>query len=290
MEPLIKSLGRPDEVLRMPGITEELVDLGDLTVGRVVHEPGWRWSVDARPLVGGDWCQARHVGVVLSGRLGFLMESGSEHEVEPFDAYDVPSGHDGYVIGEEPAVVLDWAGLRTVAGAHRTGATNRAVLTLLFTDLVDSTATAHALGDLEWRDRLARHLESSRDAVEQFGGTTVTTTGDGLLATFPAPTTALPCAAEIQARANRDGLRVRAGVHVGEVDLVGTTVRGIAVHEAARVMAAADAGEVLVSELTRNLAAASGFAFADAGAHLLKGLAGERRLYSYLGVGQTAPT
>lgn len=288
MDPLIKSLADPDEVLSMPGITEQLVDLGDLTVGRVVHEPGWRWSVDVRPLVGGEWCQARHVGVLLSGRLGFVMESGAEYTVEPLAVYDLPPGHDGYVIGDEPAVVLDWAGLRTIAGRHRTGATNRAVLTLLFTDLVDSTATAHDLGDVEWRDRLARHLESSRDAVDRFGGTMVTTTGDGLLATFAAPTTALPCAAEILRRAAGDGLRVRAGVHVGEVDVVGTTVRGIAVHEAARVMAKAGAGEVLVSELARTLASASGYSFTDAGTHLLKGLAGERRLYSYQGVGQAA--
>lgn len=288
MEPLIKSLDHPDEELRLPGITEELVDLGDLTVGRVVQEAGWRWSVDVRPLVGGDWCQARHVGVVLSGRLGLLMESGREYTVEPFGAYDIPPGHDGFVVGQEPAVLLEWAGLRTIAGRHRTGATNRVVLTLLFTDLVDSTATADAVGDVAWRERLAHHLETCRDAVEQFGGTMVTTTGDGLLATFPAPTTALPCAAEIQQRAARDGLAVRAGVHVGEVDVVGTTVRGVAVHEAARVMAKAGAGEVLASELTRNLAAASGYAFADAGLHTLKGLEGERRLYSYLGVGQPA--
>ena len=288
MEPLIKSLDHPDEELRLPGITEELVDLGDLTVGRVVHQPGWRWSVDVRPVVGGEWCQARHVGVVLAGRLGFVMESGAEYTVGPFDVYELPPGHDGYVIGDEPAVVLDWAGLRTIAGRHRAGATNRVVLTLLFTDLVDSTATADAVGDVVWRERLAHHLETCRDAVEQFGGTMVTTTGDGLLATFSAPTTALPCAAEIQRRSARDGLGVRAGVHVGEVDVVGTTVRGVAVHEAARVMAEAGAGEVFASELTRNLAAASGYAFADAGLHTLKGLEGERRLYSYLGVGQPA--
>lgn len=285
MEPWIKSLQSPDEVLRLPGITEELVDLGDLTVGRVVHEPGWRWSVDVRPVVGGEWCRARHVGVLLSGSLGFVMESGSEYTVRAYDAYDLPPGHDGYVIGDEPAVVLDWAGLRTIAGSQRTGATNRVVATLLFTDLVDSTVTAGSLGDVAWRELLAGHLEASRDAVDRFGGSMVTTTGDGLLATFGAPAVALPCASEIRQRAVNHGLQVRAGVHVGEVDVVGSSVRGIAVHEAARVMAAAGAGEIMTSEVTRSLAGASGFAFEDRGSHTLKGIQGDRRLFAFLGVG-----
>ena len=285
MEPWIKSLQSPDEVIRLPGITEELVDLGDLTVGRVVHEPGWRWSVDVRPVVGGEWCRARHVGVLLSGSLGFVMESGSEYTVRAYDAYDLPPGHDGYVIGDEPAVVLDWAGLRTIAGSQRTGATNRVVATLLFTDLVDSTVTAGSLGDVAWRELLAGHLEASRDAVDRFGGSMVTTTGDGLLATFGAPAVALPCAAEIRQRAVNDGLQIRAGVHVGEVDVVGSSVRGIAVHEAARVMAAAGAGEIMTSEVTWSLAGASGFAFEDRGSHTLKGIQGERRLFAFLGVG-----
>lgn len=284
MEPWIKSLRSPDEVLRLPGMTEELVDLGDLTVGRVVHEPGWRWSGYVREVVGGQWCQARHVGVVLSGELGFLMESRSEYTVRPFDAYDIPPGHDGYVIGDEPAVVLEWAGLRTVAGRHRTGATNRIVATLLFTDLVDSTSIAGTMGDVAWRERLAGHILACREVVERFGGTVVTTTGDGLLATFNAPAVALPCAAEIHRRSRADGLEVRAGIHVGEVDVVGSSVRGIAVHEAARVMAKAAPGEILTSEVTRNLANAAGFAFEDRGLHALKGIDGERRLFAYLGI------
>lgn len=279
----MKSLQSPDEVLRLPGITEELVDLGDLTVGRVVHAPGWRWSTHVRPVVGGEWCQARHVGVVLSGALGFLMQSGTTYALRPYDAYDVPAGHDGYVVGDEPAIVLDWAGLRTIAGRQRTGASNRVVATLLFTDLVESTALATGLGDVAWRERLASHLETSRDAVERFGGQVVTTTGDGLLATFNAPAVALPCAGEISRRATGDGLQVRAGVHVGEVDVVGSSVRGVAVHEAARIMALAGPGEILASEVTMNLASASGFVFEDRGTHALKGLQGERRLFSYAG-------
>jgi class 3 adenylate cyclase len=155
------------------------------------------------------------------------------------------------------------------------------VATLLLTDLVDSTALATELGDVAWRERLSRHLEASRSAVDRFGGRVVDSAGDGVLATFPAPALALPAAADITERAPRDGLAVRAGGHVGEVDLAGQAVRGVAVHEAARIMAAAGPGEVLVSELARSLAEASGLGFADAGVHDLKGI-GRRRLFRYL--------
>jgi len=107
--------------------------------------------------------------------------------------------------------------------------------------------------------------------------------GDGLLATFEGPAHALGCASAIRHAASRDGLSIRAGVHVGEVELVGADVRGIAVHEAQRIMAQAAANEILVSELTRALSAASGFAFEDRGMHQLKGLTGEWRLYALAG-------
>jgi class 3 adenylate cyclase len=289
VEPYVKSLGDPDEVVRLPGILEELVDLGDVTVGRVVQQPGWRWSVDVRPLVGGQWCQARHVGVVLSGTVGVLMASGQEYQVGPWTAYDVPPGHDGFTVGDEPAVMLDWSGLRTIAGSYRTGAARRVVATLLLTDLVDSMQLATRLGDVAWRERLSGHLEGSRAVVDRFGGRVVETTGDGLLATFPAPALALPAAADIAGRATRDGLAVRAGVHVGEVDLAERAVRGVAVHETARIMALAGPGEVLVSDLVRSLAEASGFVFDDAGVHALKGL-GERRLFRYRPAEAPAPS
>lgn len=286
---MIKTLGTPDEVIRLPGITEDLVDVGDLTVGRVVQEPGWRWSTHVRPVVGGDWCRARHVGVVLAGRFGVLMESGREYHAGPLDVYDVPPGHDGFTVGGEAAVLLEWSGLRTLAGHQRFGASNRLVATLLFTDLVDSTAQAVSLGDVAWRELLSDHLEAARAEIERFGGREVETTGDGILATFGAPALALPCAAEIRRRAARAGLRVRAGVHVGEVDVVGGAVRGVAVHEAARIMAKAGQDEILVSEITRTLALTSGLVFHDRGHHALKGFPGQWRLFAYLADAQSPP-
>ena len=110
----------------------------------------------------------------------------------------------------------------------------------------------------------------------------IKSTGDGLLATFDGPARALRCASAIREGSLRDGLHVRAGVHVGEVEVVGGDVRGISVHEAARIMAAAGSDEILVSETVRALSGPADLSFVDAGLHELKGLAGERRLYSYV--------
>ncbi|PWU25401.1 MAG: hydrolase, partial [Candidatus Rokuibacteriota bacterium] len=115
-----------------------------------------------------------------------------------------------------------------------------------------------------------------------FRGREIDTAGDGLLATFDAPARALRCAAAIRANAAVRGLDVRSGVHVGEVATAGDVLRGVAVHEAARIMAAAAPGEILVSDTTRALAQGSGLEFEDRGTHELKGLPGPRQLFAYV--------
>jgi len=285
---LYKSLGTPDDVIEFPGMKARIVELGDLTVGELVSEPGWRWSTHVRPTVGGDWCQARHVGIVLSGRLGIVMSDGTELEFGPHDVFDVPPGHDGYTVGDEPCVQIEWAGLRAFAG-FPTGIHSRVLATLLFTDLVDSTEIAARLGDSRWRELLSTQFEAARAELERFGGREVKTTGDGMLATFDGPARALHCAAAIRRTANRHDLHIRAGVHVGEVELVGEDVRGVTVHEAARIMAAAGEDEILVSDLTRALAGASGLAFEDRGTHTLKGLEGEWRLAAFIADHERSP-
>ena len=275
-----KNLDRPDETLRFDKIVQELVELGDFTVGRYTCEPGWRWSTHIKPRVGGEWCQARHVGIVMSGRLGLSFPDGSTKVFGPKEVYDVPPGHDGYTVGEEPVVSVEWVGSRAFAG-NRAGA-GRVLATLMFTDLVGSTETAAKLGDVAWRALLSSHFEATRAQIHHHRGLEVKTAGDGFLATFDGPAQALACASGVCGVARRQGLSVRAGVHVGEVERVGADVRGIAVHEAARIMAQAPAGGVLVSEMTRSLAQASGFAFDDRGTHVLKGLAGEWRLYALI--------
>jgi class 3 adenylate cyclase len=132
-----------------------------------------------------------------------------------------------------------------------------------------------------WRELLSGHFEMARTQIEQFGGREVKTTGDGLLATFAGPAQALHCAVAICRAANREGLHLRAAVHVGEVELVGSDIRGVAVHEAARIMAKAGEDQILVSEITRTLALSSGIVFEDQGQHTLKGFPGQWRLFAY---------
>jgi len=276
-----KTFARPDDVVEFPKVRTRIVELGDLTVGELVSEPGWRWSEHVRPTVGGDWCQARHVGFVVSGQLGIGFMDGTSIAFGPGAVFDIPPGHDGYTIGDEPCVQVEWRGIRAWAG-FPTGIHSRVLRTLLFTDLVDSTTRAAELGDGRWRDLLSRLFEQSREILERFGGREVDTTGDGMLATFDGPARGLHCAAALQRCAVQHDVRIRVGMHVGEVELVGTDVRGIAVHEAARVMAVAEPGEILVSELTRALAGAAGLHFEDRGVHGLKGLDGEWQLYAFV--------
>ncbi len=162
-------------MFRFPRVVQNAVVFGDLTVAHTTAQPGWRWSIDMRPLVGG---------------------------------------------------------------------------------------------------------EMARSQLENFNGREVKTTGDGILATFDGPVHALRCAAAIGERARRDDLHIRAGVHVGEVELVGGDIRGVAVHEAERITGAAAPDEILVSETTRALALASGVTFSDRGMHALKGI-GDSRLFAY---------
>lgn len=275
-----KNIEQPDETIEFPLLMARIVEVGDFTVGHIVHQPGWRWSTHVRPSVGGEWCQARHVGFVLSGRIAVLLQDGTEFELGPNDVVDIPRGHDAWVVGDDPFVQLEWTGFHTFIGAH--GASGGALATLLFTDLVESTAVAAKLGDRGWREVLSSHFAAARSALDRFGGREVKTTGDGLLATFDGPVRALRAATAIGRAARNDGLGVRAGIHVGEVESVAGDVRGVAVHAAARIMARAGAGEILVSEITRILAQGSGLEFEDRGTYEFKGLDGEWRLFAYV--------
>ena len=276
----MKSFAKPDEVLEFPKTRVRVVELGDITVGHFVNEPGWSWRDCIQPTVGGDWCQARHLGMMISGRLGVELEDGTMYEIGPDEVFDIPPGHNGWVIGDEPVVQVEWAGIRAFAG-FPTGIHSRVLVTLLFTDVVGSTSLAAKLGDARWRELLSKHYESARAELERYRGREVDTTGDGLLATFAAPAAALHCAVAIQRAARAEGLLIRAGVHVGEVETVGRGVRGVAVHEAARIMGEAAGDEILVSEATR-LFAGQGLAFEDRGVHTLKGLEGEWRLSAFV--------
>ena len=277
--PVPKNLDRPDESVRLPGVEEDIVYVGDEMVARVVQHPGWKWSTDMRSIAGGQWCESHHVGLTLSGRQGVLLRDGTVLEYGTNDVYDIPPGHDGYTIGDEPAVMIEWSGARTWAGRNARFL-DRALVTLLMTDIVESTRRLAEIGDAAWRELIGRHVGRARAALAAFRGTEVDLAGDGLLATFDGPARALRCALEIRRAAGDDGLQVRAAVHVGEVEVVGDRIRGLAVHEAARILGAARPDEILLSQTTRDLASGAGMSFEDRGPHSRKGIPGERRLFA----------
>lgn len=156
----------------------------------------------------------------------------------------------------------------------------RALATVLFTDIVDSTRLATEMGDRRWRELLEEHQELVRERLERFGGREVKTTGDGFLATFDGPSRAVECARAIVADMPSLGIEVRAGLHTGEVELMGEDIGGIAVHVAARISALAGPGAVLVSRTVRDLAAGSGIETESCGRHALKGVPDEWEVYS----------
>jgi class 3 adenylate cyclase len=164
------------------------------------------------------------------------------------------------------SVVVDAVAVPTARHARRL------LATVLFTDIVGSTERAQEAGDQRWRELLDRHDELARRLVAREGGRLVKRTGDGILAVFDAPGRAVRCALGLRAELDGMGIQVRAGLHTGELDFRDDDVGGIAVHIAARIMAAAGPGEVLVSRTVRDLLAGSGIALEDRGSHALKGL------------------
>jgi class 3 adenylate cyclase len=169
---------------------------------------------------------------------------------------------------------------RFLSGAEQAMAPDRVLVTLLFPDLVGATAVAAELGDSAWRDLLARQHEIIRREITRYRGREVDTAGDGLFATFDGPARAIRCADAIRGGLRDLQLDVRVGVHTGECELIGDKPAGIAVHTGARIAAAANGGEILVSSTVKDLVAGSGISFDDRGTHELKGVPDERRLYA----------
>lgn len=162
-----------------------------------------------------------------------------------------------------------------LTGERRQRDADRVLATILFTDIVDSTLTAGSVGDSRWKELLDQHDEIARGEITRHSGRFVKSTGDGLLATFDGPQRAIRCAKALSTSMPQIGLKIRAGLHTGEVEMRGEDLGGIAVHIGARVMAMAEAGEVLVSGSVPPLVAGSGIAFSSRGVHSLKGVEGE---------------
>jgi class 3 adenylate cyclase len=165
-------------------------------------------------------------------------------------------------------------------GGRQPEQAERVLATVLFTDIVGSTERAREVGDRRWAQLLDAHDRLAGELVGRFGGRLVKSTGDGVLATFDRPGRAIRCATALRDRLRGIGVEIRAGLHTGEVQYRDADVGGIAVHIAARVMAAAGAGEVLVSRTVHDLVAGSDYVLEDRGAHALRGMAGEWRLFA----------
>ncbi len=275
------------DVRTIPRGRIDVVELDDAVVGRMTYEPGWRWSVDVRPIAGTDTCQYHHLGLSLSGRLRAQMADGAELEIAPGDVFEIPPGHDAWVVGDEPWVSVDFESMRTY-GRQLDDRGERTLASIVFTDIVDSTRRAEELGPARWRDLVGEHNRKASMAIDRHHGRLVKTTGDGVLALFDGAERAVRGAAAIRDAVEGLGLTIRAGVHTGEVQMVAGDVRGIAVHAAARIMADAESGEILVSATVMDLLDGAGLAFEDAGRHELKGLHGARQLYRLAALGTPA--
>jgi class 3 adenylate cyclase len=189
------------------------------------------------------------------------------------------AGTEQSLFWETPEPALDHIE-RFLTGVRRVAQPTRMLATVLFTDIVGSTRRAGELGDRRWRELLNVHDELTGRLVEEFGGRLVKTTGDGILAIFDGPGRAIHCAVALREELAGIGVGIRAGLHTGEVELRGEDVGGIAVHVAARVMAAAKPDEILVSRTVRDLAAGADVTLEDRGMHLLKGLGGDWQLHA----------
>src|SRR5688500_4884541 len=184
--------------------------------------------------------------------MGVRTDEGEEVVIGPNQVFDLPPGHLTWVEGGEELVMVDWAG---GAGFDvQPGESVRVMATVLFTDMVDSTTRARKAGDAAWKRTVAMHDDVVRTVLVRFGGREVETAGDSFLIVFDGAERAISCGLALVEALAAIQVPIRVGIHSGEVEPTADHIRGVAVHAAARILAEAGAGEVLVSGTTRDLA------------------------------------
>jgi class 3 adenylate cyclase len=195
---------------------------------------------------------------------------------------ELPGADDLYWVGDDTSLMLEEIE-EFLTGVRPTIADGPALATVLFTDIVSSTAHAAAMGDRSWRDLLTAHHDLVRRNLQVYSGREINTTGDGFLAVFDGPAHAVRCALAIRRAVEPLGIQIRAGLHAGEIELITDDVTGIAVHIAARVLTLAEPGQVLVSDAVLPLLAGSGLSFETRGVHALKGVPGQWGVHAATG-------
>jgi len=274
-----KSFATPDEVRAFLNGRIDIVTLGEMAIGRFVLRPGWRWSQDVAPIVGTSSCQHRHVGYTISGSAEVQMDDGTRLVIGPDDAYEIPPGHDAWVVGDVPWDTVEFTSVHEF-GLSPEELGERVLATILFSDIVASTETLARIGDRAWAQLLNEHNARIRAAIDRFRGRELDAAGDGFLALFDGAAKAVRAALQMDPSVAELGIRVRVGIHTSEVEIVGGRARGVGVHTAARVASLAGGGDVFVSGTTRDLLDGSGLQLESRGEHELKGLSGLRPIFA----------
>lgn len=250
--------------------------------GEVMAQRRMMQSVDIRQVLP----SIRTPTLVIHRRDNRLINAGhgrylAEH-IAGAEYVEVPGADHMPFLGDTEAILAPIE--RFLTGAISPAGERRVLATVLFTDIVGSTEHAARLGDRRWRTLLEEHNAIVRDELERYRGRELDRAGDGFVALFDGPARAVRCALAVRDRVQRLGLSLRAGVHTGEVEQLGSEVEGLAVHICARVAAAAAPDEVLVTSTVRDLVAGSGIVFGDRGAQTLRGVPGRWKVFAASGL------
>ena len=275
--PRAQNFDEPDERRQLPGIELDFVRVGDLFASRSTTQRGWRWSTHIGPIAGTGSCQVAHRGIVISGHMRIEMDSGETIDLVPGLVHIVPAGHDAFVIGDEPVVMIDISTTSVEYGRPSSG--ERVLATLLFTDIVGSTPLAQRLGDQRWKRLVADHDRLTADVIDRYRGRVVKTTGDGVFARFDGAARALHAALAIRTAAHTIELRSgRASIPARSR----SSAMMPAVSPSTRRRGSWPSPKRTrswSSDVTRLLATGAGFTFFDRGEVELRGVTGTHHLH-----------